>query len=109
MAYEAFTVFRRADGEKVGSVEAQSAAEAVYRLLGGEYGRADFVALSGDDRPMAAPGLTSYRYNGRYGFVMIGARDKADALREAARSVTGDVDPAKLEIWSADALAYVKV
>lgn len=61
-----------------------------------------------NERPMAAPGLTSYRYRGRYGPVMIGARDKADALREAARSITGAVDPANLEIWCASARRYVK-
>lgn len=108
MAYEAFTVLRRATGEKVGSVMAQDAAEAVYRLAGGEYGRPDLVALCGDDRPLAVEGLTSYRYKGRYGFVMIGASDKADALQSAARSVSGEIDPEKLEIWSANALRYVK-
>lgn len=51
------------------------------------------------DRPMAAPGLTSYRYRGRYGWVMIGAKDNADALREAARSIDGEPDPARLEVW----------
>jgi len=50
------------------------------------------------DMPCAAPGLISYRYKGRYGFVMIGARGDADALREAARS-SGDVNPSNLEIW----------
>ena len=39
------------------------------------------------NRPLAAPGLTSYRYRGRYGWVMIGATDTNDALREAARSI----------------------
>jgi hypothetical protein len=39
------------------------------------------------DRPCAAAGLLSYRYRGRYGWVMIGATDDADALREAGRSV----------------------
>lgn len=108
MAYQAFSVFKRETGEPVGSVEAQSDAEAVFRLLGGDYGRPDYVALSGCDRPMAAAGLTSYRYKGRHGFVMIGAHDTAGALQSAARSITGEPDPANLEIWSADALRYVK-
>lgn len=51
------------------------------------------------NRPLAAAGLTSYRYRGRYGFVMIGARDHADALREAARS-TDNVTAANLEVWN---------
>lgn len=61
-----------------------------------------------NERPMAAPGLTSYRYRGRYGFVMIGARDKADALNEARRSIDGPANPDNLEIWSANARRYVK-
>ena len=40
------------------------------------------------DRPCAAPGLWSYRYRGRYGWIMIGARDDADAMREARRSTS---------------------
>jgi hypothetical protein len=38
------------------------------------------------DKPLAAPGLNSYRYRGRYGFIMIGATDTPDALNEARRS-----------------------
>ena len=49
-------------------------------------------------RPCAA-GLTSFRYKGRYGFIMIGAHDVLDALREAARSTDG-VTVAKLETWT---------
>lgn len=48
---------------------------------------------------MAAPGLISYRCKGRYGWIMIGAHDHADAMREARRS-----DPTaraeNLEIWT---------
>lgn len=51
------------------------------------------------NRPLAAAGLTSYRYVGRYGYVMIGATDERDALREAARS-TDNVVREKLEIWN---------
>ena len=50
-------------------------------------------------RPCAAEGFISYRARGRYGFIMIGARDNADALREAKRSnpaITADM----LEIWN---------
>lgn len=39
------------------------------------------------DRPCADAGLVSYRYKGRFGWIMIGAHDDADALREAARSL----------------------
>lgn len=59
------------------------------------------------DRPMAAPGLSSYRLRSPYGsYIMIGARDHDDAMREAARS-TPNPDRAALEIW--DGSRYVKV
>lgn len=50
--------------------------------------------------PLAAHGLTSYRYRGRFGWVMIGALDHADALREAQRSVGRPVCSSKLEVWN---------
>lgn len=52
------------------------------------------------DKPCAAHGLTSYRYKGRYGWIMIGARDDADALREAARSSSDAINRANLQIWN---------
>ena len=51
------------------------------------------------DKPLAAAGLTSYRYKGRYGWVMIGATDAHAALREALRSVTGGVSMDNLEVY----------
>lgn len=56
--------------------------------------------MTATDRPLAVAGLTSYRYTGRYGFVMIGAKNTEDALSEAARSIDGKPDIANLEIWS---------
>lgn len=58
------------------------------------------------DKPMAAHGLTSYRYGGRYGWIMIGAKNHSEALTEASRS-TDAVDPSKLQIW--DGSEYVDV
>lgn len=52
------------------------------------------------DRPCAVAGLKSYRYRGRYGWVMIGAKDDADALNEARRSVGGDVAADNLQAWN---------
>ena len=58
------------------------------------------------NRPCAAQGLNSYRYqNGRYGWIMIGAVDDADALREAGRSSSDTIDPAKLQRWNGEAYA----
>lgn len=51
------------------------------------------------DKPMAAHGLISYRYKGRYGWIMIGAKDDNDALREAQRSTSDKVTMENLQIW----------
>ena len=52
--------------------------------------------------PCAAADLTSYRYRGRYGWIMIGAHDTADALREAARSTSDAITADRLERWNGD-------
>jgi len=49
------------------------------------------------NRPLAAPGLTSYRCRGRYGWIMIGANSHQDAMREARRSTDA---PGELQIWT---------
>lgn len=54
------------------------------------------------DKPMAVVGLISYRYKGPKGWIMIGASDDADALREAARS-TEAPDPKLLQVWTGGA------
>jgi len=59
------------------------------------------------ERPLAAPGLISYRYfNGVWGWVMIGATDNADALRQAARSIDGEPSWSNLWRWNDDAGEY---
>ena len=66
--------------------------------------RIDSLALALDrarhNLPMAAPGLLSYRYRGAYGWVMIGATDDADALREAQRSTPAPVTAGRLQRWT---------
>lgn len=49
------------------------------------------------DKPLAAAGLLSYRYKGAYGWIMIGARDDADALVQAARSFSDKRAVAEME------------
>lgn len=58
------------------------------------------------NRPLAAPGYISYRYHGIYGYVVIGAKDPEEALREARRS-TDSVLRERLEVW--DGGKYVPV
>lgn len=53
------------------------------------------------DRPLAAAGLISYRCRNRYGWTMIGARDHADAFREALRS-DDSAERSNLQIWVID-------
>lgn len=50
------------------------------------------------DRPLAAAPFTSYRYQGPYGGIAIGAMDDAGALREAARSLEGGFDNANVAL-----------
>lgn len=52
------------------------------------------------NRPMAIAGLTSYRYASRYGWIMIGARDNAEALCEASRSAGEPLELSRLQIWN---------
>ena len=57
---------------------------------------------------MAATGLHSYRYRGTYGWIMIGAKDDANALSEAQRSLcNGIAIAANLQTW--DGEQYVPV
>ena len=54
------------------------------------------------NRPCAAKGLLSYRYKGSFGWIMIGARDDKDALREARRSTAAVVSVDRLERWNGE-------
>lgn len=54
------------------------------------------------DRPLAAPGLLSYRCKSAYGWIMIGAHDNLDALAEAQRSASFPVRLEDLQIWDGD-------
>lgn len=56
------------------------------------------------DKPCASAGLTSYRYKGQYGWIMIGAKNTQDALQEALRSITScganlAAHKANLQVW----------
>jgi hypothetical protein len=64
--------------------------------------------LTIEDRPCAAQDLISYRYKGRYGWIMIGARNDSDALREAGRS-TDRVSIDNLQIWDKAQSRYKEV
>jgi hypothetical protein len=59
------------------------------------------------DRPLAARGLTSYRYKGRFGWIMIGAKDHEGALNEARRSTDDKVTKENLQVWNGE--TYVPV
>jgi hypothetical protein len=59
------------------------------------------------DRPMAAHGFLSYRYKGRYGWIMVGAKDHLDALREAQRSTDDLVTLDRLQFWDGQQYAPI--
>lgn len=59
------------------------------------------------DKPLAAHGLISYRYRGRYTWIMIGATDDQDALNEASRSTPDEITRDRLEKWNGE--RYVPV
>lgn len=61
------------------------------------------------DKPLAAAGLKSYRYKGRYGHIMIGAKDHSDAMNEAKRSTSGQIAQENLEMWDDKLKKYVPV
>ena len=56
--------------------------------------------MNTENKPCADYGLTSYRYKGQYGWIMIGAKNTDDALTEAARSVRYPVTVVNLEIYT---------
>lgn len=58
------------------------------------------------NKPLAAPGLISYRAKGRYGFIMIGAKDDQDAYNEARRST--DII-SSLEVWDGEKYTPVRL
>jgi len=61
------------------------------------------------DKPLADHGLTSYRYRGRYGWIMIGAKDHNDALREARRSTDEPINRRHLERWNGSEYVQIKM
>lgn len=61
------------------------------------------------DKPLASKGLKSYRYQGRYGHIMIGAKDHDDAVNEAKRSTRDPVSHEHMEMWDEKAGKYVPV
>lgn len=56
------------------------------------------------EKPLDAPGLISYRAKVRYGWMMIGAKDDADAMSEALRST----DSVK-SLWRWNGSEYVEL
>ena len=63
-------------------------------------GAKDAKIMNITGKPLADHGLISYRYRGRYGWIMIGAKDDTDAQNEARRSTDDAVTADKLEIWN---------
>jgi hypothetical protein len=59
------------------------------------------------EKALAIKGLISYRYKGRYGWIMIGAHNHADALREAKRSTDESIIIENLQVWDEAKSCYI--
>jgi hypothetical protein len=99
---------RAAKAERAAQLEALHATAAA-ELTGPKILDAVATVRSADpcDRPLAAPGLTSYRCRNRFGWTMIGARDNDEAFREALRSCETS-KRTDLEVWDERLGRYVK-
>lgn len=66
-------------------------------------------SIPAHDRPLADHGLTSYRYWGQFGWIMIGAHCDEDALQHAKRSMEESSEPTldRLQVWSAAHNRYI--
>lgn len=62
-------------------------------------------------QPLAIAGLNSYRYKGRYGYMMIGANGEDEALREAERGMSSGLQASleTLEKWVDGRYVPVKI
>lgn len=69
----------------------------------------DILETDAHNKPLASPGFDSYRYKGKYGWIMLAAKSTEEALKEAKRSTTGNVDVSSLQKWDKDAKEYVDV
>ena len=69
--------------------------------------------MNNTDKPLAAPGLISYRYKGDYGWIMIGAKNHSDAFREAGRTIAFSEENrpqlSKLQMWNGKEYADITV
>ena len=63
------------------------------------------------NKPLAVSPFISYRYKGRYGWIMIGAMNDSEALREAERSFSngGYAERRYLQKWNEEMQNYVHV
>ena len=60
------------------------------------------------NKPLAVVPFKSYRYKGKYSYIMIGATDIADALNEVKRSIWDKLPcQENLEVWNDDTCKYV--
>jgi hypothetical protein len=65
---------------------------------------ANYQHLPVTDRPLAVSGLLSYRCQGAFGWIMIGATDDEDAMVQARRS-SANAKRDTLQKWDGEAYA----
>ena len=61
------------------------------------------------NKPLAMPGFISYRYNGRFGWIMAAAHDTEGALKEVARSTDAKIERANLQIYDYEKGKYIDI
>ena len=88
-----------ATGQGVTEITSASLAAKVNKA---KYRAVPIIEYLSGEWPIPGVYPTSYRYRGRFGYLMIVAKDSADALKEAARATSGPIDTACLEVWAKD-------
>lgn len=58
------------------------------------------------EKPCAAHGLVSFRYRQDFGYIMIGAKDQEDAVREVKRTTNDALILDRLEVWDPAVCKY---
>ncbi len=61
------------------------------------------------NKPLAMPGFISYRYKGRFGWIMAAAHDTEGALKEVARSTDAKIECANLQIYNYEKGQYIDI
>ena len=88
-----------ATGQSVAEITSVSLAAKVNKA---KYKAVPIIEYLSGEWPIPGVYSASYRYRGRFGYYMVVAKNPADALKEAAKSISGPIDAGRLEVWAND-------